>query len=212
MADTVRRGLPVWVMALIGAAVALAVVVIFGSSQAQAAADLSINKSINPQRVYVGQQQVYTINIKNTSGRQLEGVTMRDPLPQNVKFLRASTSLREPGSCRFVRSNRTVVCGPYDLTRGQSFTVKIYVKTTRAGNYKNVAYVSHTTIGFGGPRQNSDAATHRAVKRDANKQRRGVKATATKKGAKACVGGVKAGNGSASVGGLRARYSGSHNH
>lgn len=192
--DSTWRRLPVWVMALLGAAVALAAIAAFGStSQAQAASDLSISKSIKPKVVNVGQRQVYTINIKNTSGSRLTGVTMRDPLPQNVKFLRASTSLREPGSCKFVRSNRTVVCGPYTLTRAQSFTVKIYVKTTKAGRYVNRAFVSHTTAGFGAPRPSSDAATHRAVKRDGgDKKRCGVKAVAGNNGATACVGGVKA--------------------
>lgn len=200
VSDSTWKRLPVWVMAMLGAAVALAVVATFGSSQAQAASDLSISKSIKPKVVNVGQRQVYTINIKNTSGSRLTGVTMRDPLPQNVKFLRASTSLREPGSCKFVRSNRTVVCGPYTLTRAQSFTVKIYVKTTKAGRYVNRAFVSHTTAGFGAPRPSSDAATHRAVKRDGgdkkrdggDKKRCGVKAVAGNNGATACVGGVKA--------------------
>lgn len=202
MANTVRRRLPVWLMAVLGAALALAAVAAFGSSQAQAAPELAVDKSIKPQRVQVGEQQVYTINIKNNSGGRLTGVTMRDPLPRNIKFLRASTSLREPGSCKFVRSNRTVVCGPYTLTRGQSFTIKIYVKPTAQGRYRNVAYVSHNTTDFGGPRESSDGARHRAVK---DGKRCGVKANANKNGASACVGGVKAGNGTASVGGIRAR-------
>jgi uncharacterized repeat protein (TIGR01451 family) len=200
MADTVRRRLPVWIIAMLGAIVALGAVAAFGSSQAQAAPELSIDKRIKPKVVEVGEQQVYIIDIKNTSGRQLTGVEMRDPLPKNVKFLRASTSLREPGSCRFVRSSRTVECGPYTLTRGQSFTVKVYVKTTERGRYKNTAFVSHTTEGFGGTRESADSARHRAVKDD--KQRCGVNAN---NGANACVGGVQAGNGTASVGDIQAR-------
>lgn len=200
--DSTWRRLPVWVTALLGAAVAVTVIASFGSSQAQAAPDLSVRKTIKPKEVRVGDNQVYTIRITNNTNTRLKGVTMRDPLPSGVKFLRASTSLQIPGSCRFVKSdNRTVKCGPYVLKRDRSFTVKIYVKAVKAGTFRNVAYVSHE-VGLGATPERSDAATHRAVKVDGGDRKRdgggkkgrcGVEARAGSGGARACVGGVKAG-------------------
>ena len=165
--STMRRGLPLWVITvLVGAALALAVIATSGSSPAQAATALSISKTIHPRVVTVGERQTYIIKITNNTGHRVRGVKMWDPLPKKVRFIRASTSLRKPGSCEFVRSSRTVWCGPYTLTRGQRFTVKIYVKTTKVGRYVNTAYVSHRTAGFRTASVSSDSAHHRAVKDD----------------------------------------------
>lgn len=206
LTTTTGRRVPLWAMVLVGAACALAAVGILGvSAQAQdeATPPLTIKKTIKPQTVQVGKQQVFTIKITNNTGARRSGVTMRDPLPQNVHFIRASTSLQIPGSCRFVQSNRTVVCGPYTLARGQSFTVNIYVKPTQAGKYLNTAHASYTLPGgLGAAPEASDSARHRAVKdRKDRKDRCGVRAS----GGSACVGGVKAGKGTAKVGGIRAR-------
>lgn len=161
--STIRRVVPLWVGAvLVGAALALAAIATLGSSPAQAATGLSISKTIYPKVVTVGERQVYTIKVTNNTGSRARGVKMWDPLPRNVRFIRASTSLRIPGSCG-LKPDRTVVCGPYTLTRGQRLTVKIYVKTTRVGRYVNTAYVSHRTAGFGVASVSSDSAHHRAV-------------------------------------------------
>jgi uncharacterized repeat protein (TIGR01451 family) len=195
--NAVRRMLPLWVLALLlGAAVALAAIATLGSTaqaQQQATNGLSIKKTIQPKTVKVGKTQVYTINIRNTTNSRLTGVVMTDTLPRNVKFIRASTSLQIPGSCR--PSGRTVVCGPYALAAGELVTIRIYVKTTKVGTYRNVASVVHNAAEgeLGAVPPISNAATHRAVKRDGGgKQRCGVRAEAKKNGAKACVGGVKA--------------------
>lgn len=188
------RGLRVWLVAALVAAVALAA---FGASQAQAATALSITKSIKPKVVTVGEQQTYTIEITNNTGARATGVEMRDPLPRNVRFIRASTSLHRPGSCG-ARSG-TVTCDLGTLSNGQKVIIKIYVKTTETGSYKNTAYVTHTNeeLGASEPQKNSDSARHRAVKedRDGGGKRHcgGVKAGAGGDGAKACVGGVRAG-------------------
>lgn len=188
---------PVWAMALIAAAITAVVVASLGGvGQAQpvGAADLSITKTIKPDVVTVGQTQTYTIQINNKTGSRAMDVQMRDPLPRNVKFIRASTSRQVPGSCG-ARSG-TVTCDLGNLQVNQGVTVKIYVKTTEAGRYKNTAFVTHSTTELDAT-NNSDSARHRAVEKDRDggggKHHCGVKAGAGNGGARACVGGVKAG-------------------
>jgi uncharacterized repeat protein (TIGR01451 family) len=197
--SAVRRRPPVWVVAVLGAVVALAAVAIFGSTvQAQQSPTaLSISKTVNPTVVTVGQNQVYTIRISNNTGARATNVQMRDPLPANVRFLRASTSLQRPGSCG-LNAQRTVVCNlgnlPTTRSAGAQVTIRIYVRTTAVGRYVNRAFVTHTNVALGAeqPQRNSDTATHRAVKDNGGKKRCGVKAVGAKPNAKACVGGVKA--------------------
>lgn len=182
-------------MTLLAAALAAVAVAAFGASDAQAAGALSISKSIKPKVVTVGDNQTYTINITNNTGARATDVEMRDPLPRNVRFIRASTSLHRPGSCGAKAG--TVTCDLGNLSNGEKVTIKIYVKTTEAGRYKNTAYVSHTDAQLGATPQNSDSARHRAVKEDRDgrgggkRHCGGVKAGAGD-GARACVGGVKA--------------------
>ena len=181
-------------MTLLAAALAAVAVAAFGASaDAQAATALSISKSIKPKVVTVGDKQTYTVKITNNTGARATDVEMRDPLPRNVRFLKASTSLHRPGSCG--AKSGTVTCDLGNLSKGEKVTIKIYVKTTEAGRYKNTAYVSHTDAQLGATPQNSDSARHRAVKedRDGGGKRRcsGVKAGAGD-GARACVGGVRA--------------------
>lgn len=195
--SSVWRRPPVWMVAVLGAVVAFAAVAIFGTTaQAQSSATaLSISKTVKPKVVTVGQNQVYTIRISNNTGARATNVRMTDPLPRNVRFIRASTSLRRPGSCG-LNAQRTVVCNlgnlPTTRSAGAQVTIKIYVKTTRVGRYVNRAFVTHTNTGLGATQRNSDTAAHRAVKRGAGKLRCGVKAVGAKPGAIACVGGVKA--------------------
>lgn len=194
------RGFRVWLVASLATALATAVALVavaaFGASQAQAATALSITKSIKPKVVTVGEQQTYTITITNNTGARATDVEMRDPLPRNVRFIRASTSLHRPGSCG--AKGGTVTCDLGNLSNGQKVIIKIDVKTTEAGRYKNTAFVTHTNEDLGAtePQKNTDSARHRAVKedRDGGGKRHcgGVKAVAGD-GARACVGGVRAG-------------------
>lgn len=202
-ATTAGRRLPAWTIVALTAALAAIAVLAFGSaSQAQAVgADLAISKSISPKVVTVGEQQVYTIKITNKTGSRARDVQMRDPLPKNVRFIRASTSLHRPGSCD-LGAQRTVVCDLGNLDVNQSVIIKIYVKTTEAGSYKNTASVTHSTTELDAT-NNTDSASHRAVKKDRDGGGKhhhggkrhhhcGVKASAGGGGAKACVGGVRA--------------------
>ncbi len=151
MANTTRRtvaAVPLWAVALVlAAAFAVAAVVTFGAGSARAqlerSADLHVTKTVQPRQVTVGQTQTFTIKVTNSRGGTARQVHMTDPLPTQVRFIRASTSRRVPGSCGLV--GRTVTCELGDLVVGRTVTVKIRVEATQAGSYTNFAFVNHTT-------------------------------------------------------------------
>jgi uncharacterized repeat protein (TIGR01451 family) len=146
------RRVLVWPMAMlgIGLIIALAAVVLSLGTPAQAqlgaahpAADLHITKAVKPRVVPVGTKQTFNIKVTNQRGATARGVTMSDPLPKGVKFVRASSSIHVPGSCG--PSGKTVVCRLGNLRVGALVTVKIIVKPTKSGGYLNRAFVEHTT-------------------------------------------------------------------
>jgi uncharacterized repeat protein (TIGR01451 family) len=164
---TTGRGLSAWAMALLAAAFAVAALLAaFGAGGAQAqveeSADLAVTKKVKPRVVTVGENQTFTIKVTNERGGIARDVTMTDRLPDQVRFIRASTSRHVPGSCGLVA--RTVTCELGDLEVGQRVTVKIFVKTTQAGRYRNQAFVTHTTAELEGA-DNQDRARSRVNRR-----------------------------------------------
>ena len=151
MANTTRRtvaAVPLWAGALVlAAAFAVAAVVTFGAGSAQAqlerSADLHVTKTVQPRQVTVGDRQTFTVKVTNSRGGTARQVHMTDPLPTQVRFIRASTSRRVPGSCGLVQ--RIVTCDLGNLVVGRTVTVKIRVELTQAGRYTNHAFVNHTT-------------------------------------------------------------------
>jgi hypothetical protein len=87
---------------------------------------------------------------------------MRDPLPDKVRFVRASTSRHDPGSCR--SRNRTVTCDLGNLRVGRSVTVKIFVRPVRSGKYVNRAFVDQTRTAELQAVDNIDGAKARAAR------------------------------------------------
>ncbi len=65
---------------------------------------------------------------------------MTDPLPREVRFLRASSSRQVPGSCGI--EDRVVKCRLGALRADKTVTVKIYVRPVVAGSYVNRAYAN----------------------------------------------------------------------
>ena len=98
---------------------------------------------MKPQTVRVGDNQTFIIKVKNTTSRNATNVKVTDPLPTEVRFIRASTSLHKPGSCGEI--NRTVECELGTLQGGERVTIKIFVRAVQAGDYTNRAFVSHTS-------------------------------------------------------------------
>ncbi len=161
MANETRQTAPLWAVALLAAVVvAAAAVFSAGGAQAQAegSADLAVTKTVKPKVVTVGDKQTFTIKVTNERGDTARDVTMTDRLPNQVKFIKASTSRHVPGSCGLVQ--RTVACELGNLKVDQTVTVNILVKTTQAGRYTNQASVTHTTTELEGA-DNQDKARSR---------------------------------------------------
>jgi uncharacterized repeat protein (TIGR01451 family) len=78
-----------------------AMMALSGPAQTQTAqgVDLTVRKSVSPKLVAVGEMQTFTIKVTNEGNRRARNVTMSDPLPGAVRFVRATTSRHVPGSC-----------------------------------------------------------------------------------------------------------------
>jgi uncharacterized repeat protein (TIGR01451 family) len=137
-----RAWAPISLAAALAAAL-LALMVLAGSAQTQTAqgADLTVRKSVSPKVVVVGEKQTFTIKVTNEGNRSARNVTMEDPLPAKVRFVRASSSRHVPGSCGLERV-RTVVCDLGTVGAGKTVTVWIVVRNVQAGNYTNQAFAS----------------------------------------------------------------------
>jgi uncharacterized repeat protein (TIGR01451 family) len=125
------------------AAALLALMVLAGSAQTQTAqgADLTVRKSVSPEVVVVGEKQTFTIKVTNEGNRLARNLTMEDPLPAKVRFVKASTSRHVPGSCGLAPV-RTVVCHLGTLGAGKTVTIWIVVRNVEPGNYTNRAFAS----------------------------------------------------------------------
>jgi uncharacterized repeat protein (TIGR01451 family) len=108
--------------------------------------DLRVSKTVKPQVVKVGQKQTFTVKVTNQRGRTANNLKMTDPLPKNVRFVRATTSRHVPGSCTRRRQGgqTTVECWLGDLKVGRSVSVAIVVKAVKVGTYTNRAFVRQT--------------------------------------------------------------------
>jgi uncharacterized repeat protein (TIGR01451 family) len=142
------------------AAAALLVALVGGAANAQEArsVDLDVRKTVSPKTVEVGERQVFTVKVTNNGTTRAERVSMRDPLPSKVRFIRASSSREVPGSCGI--EDRVVKCRLGTLRADEMETVKIYVRPVVAGSYTNRAYASfdNSSARASGASEVSDAA------------------------------------------------------
>jgi len=106
-------------------------------------ADLSITKSGAPSPVVSGDRLTYTLAVTNHGPDGATGVTVTDPLPENVHFNSVAST---QGSC--VRSTTkpapkdgTVICNVGNLPSGASASITIVVTTTKPGGLANTATV-----------------------------------------------------------------------
>jgi uncharacterized repeat protein (TIGR01451 family) len=126
---------------LLGALMAATVMLVLsGAARAQptGSADLAVTKTVKPKLVTVGDNRTFTIKVTNERRDTARDVVMTDPLPDEVRFIRASTSRDKPGSCS--ARGGTVTCDLGNIRVDRTVTVKILVKTTEA-----------TCLGAGGP-------------------------------------------------------------
>ena len=142
--NATRRTVRAWAGMLMAGALAAALLVVLGGGAAGAqearSVDLVVKKTVSPKSVQVGERQVFTVKITNEGSTRARGVRMTDPLPREVRFLRASTSREVPGSCGI--EDRVVECRLGALRADKTVTVKIYVRPIVAGSYVNRAYAS----------------------------------------------------------------------
>jgi large repetitive protein len=158
------RAAPLWaVTLLVGTIVVTAMLILGGTARAQptGSADLSVTKMVKPRVVTVGDNQTFIIKVTNERRDTARDVVMTDPLPDEVRFIRASTSRDKPGSCS-ARAG-TVTCDLGNLRVDRTVTVKIYVKNTEAGRYTNRASVTHSTVELDAS-DNHDRARARATR------------------------------------------------
>lgn len=203
--STVGRRVPAWAVVLLGvlAGTLVALLAFGGAAQAQPTGshDLSITK--RPKQapdLRRGQLFTWTVRVTNQRGGVARSVVVVDNLPNFMRFVRARTSLREPGICNPINNRRGVVCRLGNLRVGDRVTIRVTGRVVSLGSDLNRASVragGRTGGGFGAdlePSDNRDTTRHRAVKgRDGGKDRcGGVQAESRRDGAKACVGGVKA--------------------
>ena len=123
--------------------------------------DLGVLKTVHPRAVKIGELQAFTVKVTNDGARRAEGMRMTDPLPSKVRFVRASTSRRVPGSCGV--DDRVVACRLGDLRPDRTVTVKIGVRPVAAGSYTNRAFASHANPGALGPEAPDASDAARAV-------------------------------------------------
>ena len=141
--DATRRTVGVWAGVLLVAVLAAALLALGGGAagaQEARSVDLAVNKTVSPRSVQVGERQVFTVRTTNEGSTRAEGVRMRDPLPREVRFVRAETSREVPGSCAV--EDRVVECRLGTLRADRTVTVKIHVRPLVADSYVNRAYAS----------------------------------------------------------------------
>jgi uncharacterized repeat protein (TIGR01451 family) len=101
------------------------------------AADLAVTQSYSPDTVAVGGVLTYTLDVQNNGPQNAHSVSLTDLLPKSVR-LRSARS--DHGRCA-QRRPRQVVCNLANLDSGESASVTIKVRTTRAGSITNTATV-----------------------------------------------------------------------
>lgn len=150
----------------------LALVALDGPAQARprGAPDLSVKKTPTRAKLVVGRNFTWTVRVTNQRGGVARNVVMVDDLPGFVRFVRARTSLREPGICRPL--GRSVVqCRLGNLRVDKRVTIKVTGRALTRGSGKNRVHVhSGTRTGAGFARDlqrsdNIDTTRHRAVRR-----------------------------------------------
>jgi uncharacterized repeat protein (TIGR01451 family) len=102
-----------------------------------APADIALTNSGSPDRVLVGEQLTYALDVTNNGPSNASGVTLTDLLPRSVR-LRSARS--DHGRCTQRRPGR-VDCNLAELSSGETATVTIVVRPTRRGTIVNTATV-----------------------------------------------------------------------
>jgi uncharacterized repeat protein (TIGR01451 family) len=99
--------------------------------------DLSLTKTDSPDPVSVGGMLTYTLDVTNNGPASAAGVTVTDQLPKNVRLRSAGA---DRGRC-LQRTPRRIECNLAEISSGETTTVTIVVRPTKAGTILNTATV-----------------------------------------------------------------------
>jgi uncharacterized repeat protein (TIGR01451 family) len=105
--------------------------------------DLTLQKTANPDPVFVGSNLTYSITVSNFGPGVATGVTISDPVPSEVSFVSA-TSSAGTASCSLQNTpgGPTVVCNLGSLAPGGTAQATIIVTVNQAGNISNTGTVT----------------------------------------------------------------------
>ena len=95
-----------------------------------AQANISLNKTVSPSTVEVGEEVTFMFNVTNSGPNTAPGVNVTDPLPSSLEFV-SGTGCSENGG--------TVTCNLGSIANGGSETVSITVIPTESGVITNTA-------------------------------------------------------------------------
>jgi uncharacterized repeat protein (TIGR01451 family) len=127
--------------------------------QAVKVVDLSVSQSDAPDPIFVGDNTVYTMLVKNNSTVvAATGVVLTDSLPSSMTFVSATTT---QGSLVIPPAGSTgvVMANIGSLAAGASATVTVTVKSTASGVITNTASVSDNETDANGANNTSGAST-----------------------------------------------------
>jgi len=103
-------------------------------------ADLAISKVDAPDPIIFGSNLTYTITITNRGPYAASGVIINDPLPGNLSFVSATSTL---GSC--TNSSGVVTCELGSITNTARVTITVTATTIAAGRITNSASIYSVT-------------------------------------------------------------------
>jgi uncharacterized repeat protein (TIGR01451 family) len=105
-------------------------------------ADLSITESASANPVLSGDRLTYTLTITDNGPEDATGVTVTDPLPNNVRFNSVSPTQGTCSRSTTKPKDGMVTCSLGTLADGGTASVTIVVTTTTPGKLTNTATVS----------------------------------------------------------------------
>lgn len=106
------------------------------------AADLAVQITDTPDPVRRNQNLTYSVAVTNAGPASAANVTADDQLPKDISFVSVTSS---QGTCTFVSKTKIVKCTLGTLASGQTVTITIVVKPTKAGTLTDSVKVASTT-------------------------------------------------------------------
>lgn len=101
--------------------------------------DISLTKTVDKKRVKVGEEAVFTLQVRNNGPDRARQVRITDTLPSGLRILGVTTSV---GSCSV--SGQTISCELGDMEVGDEVIITYQTRVMRAGTFTSTA-VARTT-------------------------------------------------------------------